>query len=193
MGSDPGSSNGSRSSEDMDRILSTLRSLWVLLPSREARAAKSNGRSGSPTSPMRPVGRLGEPPSPSLSDLDVRALKALYDPRNNTNSPLFNNFSNPADFNIEAFAQRVQALVADDRAIIERLLRFAQAHDLLKNNAERAQKLAQESSMGLETYHKQVKALEERNATLVTKQTDLYVLPFLVCLASTDYHLDWTK
>lgn len=174
LNSDPGSSNGSRASEDIDRVMSTLRSLWATLPSREARAAKSNGRSGSPTSPMRPTGRLGEPPSPSLADLDVRALKALYDPRsNNANSPLFNTFSNPADFSIDAFAQRVQALVADDRAIIERLLRFAQAHDLLKNNAERAQKLAQESSMGLETYQKQVKALEERNATLVTKQSDM--------------------
>jgi hypothetical protein len=175
--SDPGSSNGSRSSEDMDRIMGTLRSLWSLLPSREARAAKSNARSASPTSPLRTgPSRLGEPSSPALSDLDVRALKALYDPRSNAASPLFSTNSNMADFTIDAFAQRVQALVADDRAIIERLLRFAQAHDLLKNNAERAQKLAQESTMGLETYQKQVKALEERNATLVTKQSDLYVL-----------------
>ncbi|KAG8830514.1 hypothetical protein FRC17_004765, partial [Serendipita sp. 399] len=176
LGSDPGSSNGSRnSSEEMDRVMSTLRSLWSLLPSREARAvAKSNGRAASPTSPLRPSGsRLGEPPSPSLSDLDVRALKALYDPRSNGSSPLFNQLSNPADFSIDAFSQRVQALVADDRAIIERLLRFAQSHDLLKNNAARAQKLAQESSMGLETYQKQVKSLEERNTTLVTKQNDL--------------------
>jgi hypothetical protein len=151
-----------------------LRNLWVLLPSREARAAKSIARSGSPSSPLRSTGgRLGEPPSPSLADLDVRALKALYDPRNQSSSPLFNGQSNPADFSIEAFAQKVQALVADDRAIIERLLRFAQAHDLLKNNAERAQKLAQESSLGLETYQKQLKMLEDRNVTLVTKQTDL--------------------
>lgn len=172
--SDPGSSNGSRTSEDMDRVIGTLRSLWSLLPSREARAAKSNGRAASPTSPLRTgASRLGEPSSPALSDLDVRALKALYDPRSNAASPLFSTNSNPADFTIDAFAQRVQALVADDRAIIERLLRFAQAHDLLKNNAERAQKLAQESTVGLETYQKQVKALEERNVTLITKQSDL--------------------
>ena len=177
--SDPGSSNGSggRSSEDMDRIMSTLRSLWCLLPSRETRAAKAGyARAGSPTSPLRTVnnaGRLGDSTTPSLSDLDVRALKALYDPRANSPSPIFNTLSHPGDFTIEAFAQRVQALVADDRAIIERLLRFAQSHDLLKNNAERAQKLAQESSMGLETYSKQVKGLEERNQMLVAKQTSL--------------------
>jgi len=183
--SDPGSSNGSggRASEDMDRIMSTLRTLWCLLPSRETRAAKTSyGRAGSPTSPLRLNNshsgfgsRLGDSPSPSLSDLDVRALKALYDPRSNSPSPIFNTLSNPNDFNIDEFGQRIQALVADDRAIIERLLRFAQAHDLLKNNAERAQKLAQESSMGLETYSRQVKALEERNQILVAKHTTLWV------------------
>ncbi|CAG8615569.1 6653_t:CDS:2, partial [Acaulospora colombiana] len=175
LNSDPGSSNGSRNSEDMDRVMSVLRTLWSLLPSREARAARSIARSGSPSSPLRTTGaRFGEPPSPSLADLDVRALKALYDPRNNNaSSPLFNSSNNPADFTIDAFAQKVQALVADDRAIIERLLRFAQSHDLLKNNAERAQKLAQESSLGLETYQKQIKLLEDRNASIMTKQTDL--------------------
>jgi hypothetical protein len=51
----------------------------------------------------------------------------------------------------------------DDKALIERLVRFAQAHDLLKKNAERAQKLAQEGNSAMETYQKQVKILEERN------------------------------
>ena len=63
--------------------------------------------------------------------------------------------------------------MADDRALIERLVRFAQAHDLLKKNAERAQKLAQESNGALETYQKQVKMLEDRNRNLVSKQTSL--------------------
>jgi hypothetical protein len=72
----------------------------------------------------------------------------------------------PASFSAESFAQRVQALITDDKALIERLIRFAQAHDMLKKNAERAQKLAQDSSIALETYQRQVKALEERNRTL---------------------------
>lgn len=67
---------------------------------------------------------------------------------------------------MELFAQRVQALIADDKALIERLVRFAQAHDLLKKNAERAQRLAQDSHSALETYQKQVKLLEDRNASL---------------------------
>jgi hypothetical protein len=80
---------------------------------------------------------------------------------------------NLAPFSLDAFAMRVQALIADDRALIERLLRFAQAHDLLKKNAERAQKLAQETNIALETYQKQVRTLEDRNASLVAKQADL--------------------
>jgi hypothetical protein len=67
----------------------------------------------------------------------------------------------------------VQAVIADDRALIERLIRFAQAHDLLRNNAERAQKLAQETGSALETYQKQVAKLEERNISLSSKQVEL--------------------
>jgi hypothetical protein len=63
----------------------------------------------------------------------------------------------------------VQALIADDRTLIERLIRFAQAHDLLKKNAERAQKLAQESNGALETYSRHVKTLEDRNMSMTEK------------------------
>ena len=73
-------------------------------------------------------------------------------------------------FSVEAFALRVQALIADDRALMERLIRFAQAHDLLKKNAERAQKLAQDSNAALETYQRQVRVLEEQLA----RSDDLY-------------------
>jgi hypothetical protein len=44
---------------------------------------------------------------------------------------------------------------------MERLIRFAQAHDLLEKNA---QKLVQESNAALETYQRQVSTLEERLA-----------------------------
>jgi len=74
---------------------------------------------------------------------------------------------------IEAFVSRVQSLIADDRALIERLIRFAQAHDLLKKNAERAQKLAMDSSAALETYQKQVKTLEDRDAAVSDRNTEL--------------------
>ncbi|KAH9009833.1 hypothetical protein EDB83DRAFT_2531030 [Lactarius deliciosus] len=63
-----------------------------------------------------------------------------------------------------AFVLRVQALTADNCALMECLIRFAQAHDLLKKNAEHAQKLAQDSNAALETYQRQVRTLEEQLA-----------------------------
>jgi hypothetical protein len=111
----------------------------------------------SPSTPGSPKG--------SLSEMDVRALKSLYDP----NSGSIRSSQPSGPFSIQGFVSRVQALIADDRALIERLVRFAQAHDLLKKNAERAQKLAQESNVALETYSKQVKTLEDRNLTMLEK------------------------
>jgi hypothetical protein len=71
-------------------------------------------------------------------------------------------------FTIEAFAGQIQALINDDRALIEQLLRFAQAHDMLKENA---QKLAKDSegTLALETYQKQVMmfASKERNIGMI--------------------------
>ncbi|XP_006456750.1 hypothetical protein AGABI2DRAFT_211843 [Agaricus bisporus var. bisporus H97] len=169
---------------DVNKLIATLLPVWAILPSPEARAAKFSSshsrkyRTGSETgSPLSSTGNL--PGVSSLSDLDVRSLKSLYNgsldgvngsPRTQT----------PSTFSIEAFVQRVQALITDDKALIARLVRFAQAHDLLKKNAERAQKLAQEGNAALETYQKQVKILEERNmgmnARVAAMQEELQLL-----------------
>ncbi|KAH0587985.1 hypothetical protein H2248_006729 [Termitomyces sp. 'cryptogamus'] len=153
---------------EIGRIIHTLTPLWNILPSPEARAAKfsnqSRYRTSSPTHSPGPTKVVL-----SLSELDVRSLKSLYDSTRQPTSPAVGS----GEFSIEAFAARVQALIQDDRALIERLLRFAQAHDLLKKNAERAQKLAQEGNNALETYQKQVRTLEERNMMLASKQAVL--------------------
>lgn len=117
--------------------------------------------------------------------MDVRSLKTLYSPQTPTTKARDsqpngagtngNGASAVGTFTAEAFAARVQALMSDDRALIERLIRFAQAHDLLKKNAERAQKLAQESNGALETYSKQVKTLEDRNTSLAQRQAGMCV------------------
>ncbi|KAG2013231.1 hypothetical protein CC2G_010164 [Coprinopsis cinerea AmutBmut pab1-1] len=161
------------------KFIEALQPLWAVLPSPEARASKfgstSRYRVGSPSIPSaslpgasgaNPNGNtaITSGPPASLSDLDVRSLKALYDPRNRAK-----NEPNNGAFTLEGFIVRVQALIADDRALIERLIRFAQAHDLLKKNAERAQKLAQDGNAALETYQKQVKQLEARNQNLLEK------------------------
>ena len=75
----------------------------------------------------------------------------------------------------------VQALIVDDRALMEWLILFAQAHDLLKKNSERAQKLAQESNAALDMYQRQVRTLEEH----LERANGLYVyLPSLSLLLS---------
>jgi hypothetical protein len=166
---------GQRDLSDASKVAAVLQPIWAMLPSPELRASKLSGgrpvpsRSGSQGQNIINSVTSNIPPS-SLSDMDVRALKTLYDPRSNTpTSP------NTATYSVEAFAGRVQALIADDKGLIERLLRFAQAHDLLKKNAERAQKLATESNSALETYQKQVRTLEERNMSMAAKQTAMYV------------------
>jgi hypothetical protein len=166
---------GQRDLSDLSKVATVLQPVWAMLPSPESRAAKLSGgrpvaaRSGSQgQNSISPVTNL---PPASLSDMDVRSLKTLYDSRMNAPSS-----PNTASFSVEAFAGRVQALIADDNRLIERLLRFAQAHDLLKKNAERAQKLATESNHALETYQKQVRTLEERNTGLAAKQATAYVV-----------------
>jgi hypothetical protein len=45
-----------------------------------------------------------------------------------------------------------EALIAGNRALIEQVIRFAQAHNQLGKNAERSQRFPQESYTALETY-----------------------------------------
>ena len=172
--------------KDVAGFVAILQPLWATLPSPEARAARlssaarpfraGNGR----TSPNLRMGAPGSPAQTavSISDMDVRTLKSLYTPGVNgggsgSSSPTRDSIV-PGMFSVEAFAQRVQALISDDRALMERLIRFAQAHDLLKKNAERAQKLAQESNAALETYQKQVRTLEEH----IARSDGMYVQRF---------------
>ena len=84
-------------------------------------------------------GRTG-PNAVPFSDMDVRALKSLYGFNNATprtpGSPQFPLADGTtATFGVEAFALRMQAFIAYDRALIERFILFAQAHDSLKKNA----------------------------------------------------------
>jgi hypothetical protein len=175
--------------KDAAGFVAILQPLWATLPSPEARAARLSSAArpfragGGRTSPSLRPGVGPGSPGPSISDLDVRALKTLYTPGGSGSGPGAgaDRSASPASptttsgstdgggagtgvFSVEAFAQRVQALISDDRALMERLIRFAQAHDLLKKNAERAQKLAQESNAALETYQRQVRTLEEHLA-----------------------------
>ena len=70
--------------------------------------------------------------------MDVQALKSLYSTNGNDSTsgpgnPASSHF--PPIFSVEEYTLRV----ADDRALLERLIRLAQTHDLLRKNAERAE------------------------------------------------------
>ena len=162
---------------DAAQLTALLQPVWAVLPSAEARASKLGMRSfrtGSPNgnAPSPVAAAVSSPAAarsgPSLAELDVRSLKSLYDPKGYAMAT-----HGAGAFTVEAFAARVNALISDDRLLIERLIRFAQAHDMLKKNAERAQKLAQDSNAALETYQKQVKTLEDRNIGLMTQQAEM--------------------
>ncbi|KAI6018279.1 Up-regulated during septation-domain-containing protein [Pisolithus marmoratus] len=148
-------------------VVALLQPAWAVLPAPELRAPtlKSRRHLRVTSSASSPGGQSRSGLS-SLSDMDVRSLKALYDAKSPQSAV-------GGHFSIEAFVARVQALIIDDRALIERLIRFAQAHDMLKKNAERAQKLAQDSNAALETYQKHVAALENHNHALVKRQSEL--------------------
>ncbi|KAG8745564.1 hypothetical protein FRC10_007742 [Ceratobasidium sp. 414] len=157
-------------SAELQQVLSVLSTLWAVLPSVETRASKLTSVPSGPLSPnpiMSPRTRHAPGP-PLISDADIRSLRTLYDPNGPFLSP-----TPPGKFSIEAFATKVRGLITDDRAIIERLLKFASTHELLKTNAEKAQKLAQESTVSLKTYQDQVRTLEDRNNTLASRQAAL--------------------
>ncbi|KAI6146086.1 Up-regulated during septation-domain-containing protein [Pisolithus tinctorius] len=148
-------------------VVALLQPAWAVLPAPELRAPTLSTRRhlrviSSASSP----GGQSKSGLPSLSDMDVRSLKALYDAKSQQSAV-------GGPFSIEAFVARVQALIIDDRALIERLIRFAQAHDMLKKNAERAQKLAQDSNVALETYQKHLTVLENQNHALMASQSAL--------------------
>ncbi|TFY58117.1 hypothetical protein EVG20_g8274 [Dentipellis fragilis] len=160
---------------DAGSIVALLQPVWATLPSPEARAlaSRTGGARAFRTASGSPTAGPGSPkaaPS-SISDMDVRSLKTLYSGEKEKEKE--KDGKGVGTFSVEAFATRVRALIADDRALIERLIRFAQAHDLLKKNAERAQKLAQEANSALETYQRQVKTLEDRHLTMTERQAVL--------------------
>ena len=72
----------------------------------------------------------------------MRALKNLHSTNGNesTSSPGNSGSSHaPLIFSIGAYTLRVQALIADVHALLEKLVWLAQTHDMLKKNTEHAE------------------------------------------------------
>jgi hypothetical protein len=127
----PSRSATADSDAELHRVTIILQSLWAQLPSVEARAKL--GTTNPLKSPLKSPKSTGLGNSPSIAELDVRSLKSLYD---SLSMPTYPNSSLKEPFTIAAFVGRVNLLLADDKAIVERLIRMASGHELLKTNAE---------------------------------------------------------
>ena len=156
--------------KDATESVRILQLSWPTIPSLKARAARLSGgirallRWQQPDIAAGASGRT-RPNAVSFSYMDVRALKSFYSTNDATPSTPEPPHSSLADgttaaLSVEAFALRIQAFITDDRGLIERLIRLAHAHNLLKKNAGRVQKRAQDSTAALETYQRQVRPLE---------------------------------
>ncbi|KAG1884395.1 hypothetical protein F4604DRAFT_1919574 [Suillus subluteus] len=138
-------------------IIAILQPIWNILPAPELRALKLNNH------------HHHHPNPPFLTwtyAMSARNLLLLLLPATSPPPP----DQRKGTVSVEAFVSHVQALVIHDRALIERLIWFAQVHDLLKKNAEHAQKLTQDSNTALEMYQQQVAMLERQNTSLLSKQ-----------------------
>jgi hypothetical protein len=117
---------------ELDSIAGQFNEVWRILPptSRRAEADLIDPRTGQSNSSLI---------SPSRA-LKFAALQQLYVPHNE-------NFSG-----IDEMLNRVRALVDDGKSMVERCCRLGSERELLKQNAARAKKLAEDSRASLETY-----------------------------------------
>lgn len=119
-------------STELDSIAGQFNEVWRILPppSRRAQADLIDPRTGQSNSALT---------SPSQA-INFAALQQLYVPHNE-------GFSG-----IDEMLNRVRAMVDDGRLLVERCCRLGSERELLKQNAARAKKLAEDSRASLETY-----------------------------------------
>ena len=117
---------------ELDSIAGQFNEVWRILPptSRRAEADLIDPRTGQSNAALS---------SPS-SAVNFAALQRLYVPHNE-------GFSG-----IDEMLNRVRAMVDDGRLLVERCCRLGSERELLKQNAARAKKLAEDSRASLETY-----------------------------------------
>lgn len=143
------------SSAEHEATIAQLETLWAILPARTATGLSpsislASHRQNLSTSSSR------TPPTPSPSEVDFPNLVTAYATGNGTATPYLG---------LQAFSDRVRGLVEDSCVLLDRAAKYARERDTHKKNSERAQRLVQESRAGLETYQRQVRALEERLQT----------------------------
>ncbi|KAH8929554.1 hypothetical protein BT69DRAFT_1345735 [Atractiella rhizophila] len=113
---------------------------------------------------------------------DLRTLKTAFDNTGTGARPMGNFMQDLAAnrFSTEAFIAKVKGLIAADKMLVDKLVKFEASQDTQKSNADRLQKMLLESKEGLVTYKQQVSELEERldaamekEVNMLTTQSDL--------------------
>lgn len=117
---------------ELDSIAGQFNDIWCDLPQASTRveAGLVDSRTGQPNK------SFSIPSTP----VNVEALQRVYQPHEEQ-------FSSIAEM-----ISRVRGMVDDGRIIVERCANLGKERDLLKTNAARAKKLAEDSRRGLETY-----------------------------------------
>ena len=117
---------------ELDSIAGQFNEIWSILPlpSRRADAELVDAHTGLPNFSIS---------SPSRA-IDVAALQKVYQSHDES-------FAGIAEM-----INRVRGMVDDGKLLVDRVVRLGQERELLKTNAARAKKLAEDSRAGLETY-----------------------------------------
>ncbi|KAF8995207.1 hypothetical protein BDQ17DRAFT_1430572 [Cyathus striatus] len=153
------------SDSDISKDVSILLSTWDILPSPAARAAIYYA-SYSDRDEFYPM------PSESvthLPDSGLCFLKVLYNKQEN---PDWHEPRNDT-FTVKALSDRVQVMLKDVRALIEKLERVTRSSKPPSKDFERAQKLLKERELTIEAQQRQVKMLEERNISFAARQAEM--------------------
>ncbi|GAA95006.1 uncharacterized protein L969DRAFT_52025 [Mixia osmundae IAM 14324] len=119
-----------------ERAIKALSEVWKALPASEARL------------------KVAE------SD-DLKTFRGVFEGRRAIGA-LFNDLTSGNKFSVDSFVERVNNLLADDKKLVERLLKHEASQGELKVNADRAQKSLGEASASVEAQKAQIRDLEER-------------------------------
>ncbi|ORX36527.1 Up-regulated during septation-domain-containing protein [Kockovaella imperatae] len=136
---------------ELESIAGQFNEVWSILPSRSKRAEAElvDPRTGLSNASLA---------SPSRA-VNFAALQAVYTP------------NNEGFAGIDEMLKRVRGMVDDGKLLVERVCRLGQERELLKANAARAKKLAEDSQAALQTYQQQVAELEHKLASSGTAES----------------------
>ncbi len=93
------------------------------------------------------TGQLAEQLASPSADLNFEALQAAYSPTNDSKV-------NALALDPQEVVARVKLMLDDGRLLADRVTRASKERGLLKSNALRAQRLAEDSSNSMKTYQK---------------------------------------